>query len=748
MIEIDSTKATGDTTSNQIKQCHYMDDSETDTALNTPRGSITDATYVQRFSSSSINKHYYQQRKPSIIPKSPELAFSNTSYSSSLEQQKIDALESQLEEHVKREAALKSQLLILSAKNHGQSTLSRINKHLHQFLVNQQRQDGGSIWNESWLDNELPALFGDDGVDPQICETSASDTNSNAIVDCNAPIVYIFRLKAMIDHYTSTQLQQQGSAMVSDLCAELHFALDAWQSVYYANQKTEHDKKTKDQERMTRLLEALHKSVLKNKTMEKSHSLLIKQYESDIQVLVKEIQSYQKQLEQKSQSIASIKQQQQLTIVDSELLHVHCRKSLECTKTLLESQIRQLDSTLSTCQEERDEYETTLEMVRREMETMLEELEETRQQRVRYKSQASRLRAGLEAIQKKSKKSSKAYSPSHVQKDEHDDDDCLMKDDAKVAIRILYNEAERQADDLDRECKKQALTVNSIRKELKVTEEKYLSIKAKKNKQLVFLEQSNRDLTRRIESLEVEKNNLILIHREQRRQQHHFLTAGQSETSSMSSLRSGNRNPEDGSEDEIDRTAKIHALQIALKAAKSDAVIQRTKLSQLESQSSFVDLTFYMNQLQEMFQKELAVVTSFEHVQQQHVNKEIADSIEWEQRLWKQKKLKSFQKQFDVNLLQVDRELRTLSLKLTDLEVETTMIKSRHAEELSRVKHQSDIECEKKLQRIMSERRIQEQKLRNQLETMCQKNRTLQEEAMILYGRNMLMVHKLGRIAS
>jgi hypothetical protein len=224
------------------------------------------------------------------------------------------------------------------------------------------------------------------------------------------------------------------------------------------------------------------------------------------------------------------------------------------------------------------------------------------------------------------------------------------------------------------------------------------------------------------------------MHREQLRQQQHLLlTASQSE----------------GSIDNEDDIAKIHVLQIALKAAKSDAMLQRTKISQLERQSSLVDLEFYVHRLKEMFQKELAIVASFEHPQQQQQQqqyKEIADSIELEQRQWKKDKLKAFQKQFDIDLLRVDRELRSLSFKVADLEDETAMIKSRHVQELSLVKHQSNVENEKKLQKIISSQRIREQELRNQLDTLYQKNQTLQEESMILYGRNMLMAHKLGRI--
>ncbi|KAG1116258.1 hypothetical protein G6F42_013740 [Rhizopus arrhizus] len=380
---------------------------------------------------------------------------------------------------------------------------------------------------------------------------------------------------------------------------------------------------------------------------------------------------------------------------------------------------------LSTCQDERDEYETTLEMVRREMETMLEELEDTRQQRLRYKTQASRLRAGLEAIQKKKKKPS-AYNNSDDDEEEEEEEE--EEDEATEAIRLMYNEAERQAVDLDRECKRQALTLDSIRKELKLTEEKYQTMKTEKNKQTKQVEQSNRNLTRRIEMLELQ------------------LATNSKSDISIATTAKNTEQRDDNQDDEEDQLlyhAKIHALQIALKAAKSDAIVQRTRIHQLERQS-MLDPTQYIVRLQDMFKKELVRSTT-EH--SMDTNKRLAERIEFEQREWKQRQLMQFQKKFDMDLLQVNREILTLSSRLTEIEMEADITQSRHKEAMALMRHQINMDFEHKLQKLMAVQHTKERELQDQLEELYQKNQTLQDESMILYGRNMMMAHKLGKIA-
>lgn len=659
MIEIDTLKASNH---HYSKLCYDdTDSSEPDTALNTPTGSLTDS-FSRRYSSSSSTSSfkYGTQRKPSFTPRSPE--FNPPQQQTDMLEKRIQALEHDITEHVKREADLQSQVLMLTEKHKGaptrqyKSTLTRISKQIDQFLMSHDKAKKASCWNdEDWTGHELPTLYGE-----EVCDLSSSPNMS-------IPMVLIFRLKSMLD------------AAQPELYTEIYRSLNSWQEFYHNKLVTDKEIKAHEQSRVSRLLEALQKSLLRNKLLKQDHILLEEKYKHDIATLLNNIQS--KQVVNKEQGDGS-------------------EKSFSRTRKLLESQIQKLEKQLFECQDERDEYETTLEMVRREMETMLEELEDTRQQRIRYKTQASRLRAGLEAIQKRQSKEEDNRST-----DEEDEED--EEDEGKEAIRLMYNEAERQAIDLDRECKRQALTLNSIRQELKSTEERYHSIKTEKNRDLKNLQRINQRLMRDFEMLQLEKQEM-------------------------------SQNLSKAEEDE-----ERFALLVNLKAAKSDAVIQRTKISQLERQSSLADLNHnFVAGLQDLFQKELEASSG----QNDELMKEMANIIETEQKVWKDESLKTFQKQFDIDLLRVNRELRFLSCKLNDVEDETRVLKARHLEELSLLKYQSNSEFQKKLQQLTTSHQLREQELKNQLESLFQKNQTLQDESVILYGRNMLMAHKLGKI--
>lgn len=653
MIEIDTLKASNH---HYSKLCYDdTDSSEPDTALNTPTGSLTDS-FSRRYSSSSSTSSfkYGTQRKPSFTPRSPEFYPQQTDL-----EKRIQALEHDITEHVKREADLQSQVLMLTEKHKGaptrqyKYTLTRISKQIDHFLVTRDKK--AACWNqEDWTGNEIPILYGEEG----------SETVS-AVPNMSIPMVLIFRLKSMLD------------AAQPELCTEIYRTLNSWQEFYHNKLVTDKEIKAHEQSRVSRLLEALQKSLLRNKLMKKDHVLLEKKYEQDINALLNDINNKPDTNKQHNNNKGS-------------------EKSFSHTKKVLEAQIHSLEKQLFQCQDERDEYETTLEMVRREMETMLEELEDTRQQRLRYKTQASRLRAGLEAIQKRQSKGEDNRSA--------DEDEDEEEDEGKEAIRLMYNEAERQAIDLDRECKRQALTLSGIRQELKSTEERYHSIKTEKNRDLKSLQRTNQKLLRDLELLQLEKE----------------------EASSK-----------------VEEDEERFALLVNLKAAKSDAVIQRTKISQLERQSSLADLNnSFVAGLQDLFQKELDVLSG----QNEEMMKEMAKIIETEQKVWKNDSLKSFQKQFDTDLLRVNRELRFLSCKLNDMEDETRVSKTRHLEELSLLKYQSNSEFQKKIQQITIRHQLKEEELKNQLENLFQKNQTLQDESIILYGRNMLMAHKLGKI--
>ncbi|GAA5807238.1 hypothetical protein MFLAVUS_000594 [Mucor flavus] len=703
MIEIDILKASAHHTKPSPPSNYNNDDtdiSEPDTALNTPTGSLTDS--LSRRYSYTCYKNY-PQRKPSFTPKTTD--FDSQQQTTDILEKRIQALEEDINQHVKREADLQSQVFLLTEKQQGvqyKSTLSRISKQIDQFLVNHEEgvksTKSSGYWTQDWSGNEISQLYGyqDLPKEPEPTDTSITQTN--------IPILLIYRLKSMMENFT---LKDHKDPTVQSFSNQVYGTLDSWQVFYHKKLMLEKQNKIHEQNRITRLLQALQKTILKNKLMKQDYNILIKKYTSDIDQLVHQI-NLNPSLDEKQQNEPVIQKRKELQLVEQE----DNTKSTTFIRNVLESQIRTLEKDLSKCQDERDEYESTLEMVRREMETMLEELEDTRQQRLRYKTQASRLRAGLEAIQKRH------------QSDESETSNDESEDEGKEAIRLMYNEAERQAIDLDRECKRQALTLSGIRQELKTSQEKYQTIQTEKDTELKILQRTNQRLNRDIEMLRVEKHELVTL------QQQNYQSAGQSKISAA--------------EEEMDEhyyLAKIYALQTNLKASQCDAVMQRTKISQLERQATLVDISdSFVAGLQDLFQQETSV-------SDEPNLREMADIIESEQTLWKYQCTKTFQKRYDIDLLTVNRELRFLSCKLNDVEDEMNVLKARHLEELSLLKYQTNAEFQNKLQRITSTYRLREQKLQSQLETLFQKNQTLKDESVILYGRNMLMAHQLGKIA-
>jgi hypothetical protein len=194
---------------------------------------------------------------------------------------------------------------------------------------------------------------------------------------------------------------------------------------------------------------------------------------------------------------------------------------------------------------------------------------------------------------------------------------------------------------------------------------------------------------------------------------------------------------EDDEEQQCMYQAKIYTLQIALKAARSDASIQRNKIFQLERQASLLDFTQSVSQLQDTFQTEPMWRSN------DIVNKAVADRIEYEQTLWKSKCEKSVKKQYDVDLLRVNRELRFLSGRIVELEDETETLTVSHKEELKRVNCQIMEDSDKRLQKMASSQALKEQKLRCELDVVYQTNQTLQDEILVLCGRNLMMANKL-----
>lgn len=814
MIEIDIVKASNHLKNKPLPRpsSFYQNDdtdiSEPDTALNTPTGSIitTDGfNNIRRYSSSSSSAYSYNfKRRPSFTPKSsPEFLPSSPPQQPQKQQphqqqlvelleKKIQALENDLSQHVKREIDLESQLLLLTEKqkesptSQYKSTLTRIGKQIDQFLVTQQQQHNhksskssskmkcanSDFWSDSgWIGLEMPALHEGcmDNTDTTFSNNADVEENveqsSNNVAQFSSststsaiPILLIYRLKSMINDFapsvdcgsgtTTKEFSIKAPTPISNFITELSRTLDSWQEFYNTTEDAEKGNKVYEQDRVTRLLQALQKSLLKNKVMKQDHDLIVKKYRADMKHLVIEVDT--KIVEQQEQVMQQERQQQEKEQKAKQQQQKRESGTIfnQSRLSLLEKQLRASETKLHECQDERDEYETALEMMKREMQTTLEELEDTRQQRVRYKTQASRLRAALETIQKKQKRrksTKKGENDSNENSSSSDNDE---EDEGREAIRSLYNEAERQAIDLDRECKRQALTLNSVREELKQMEEKYHTIKSERNKELKKLQRANERLSREIEMLQLEKHELISLQQQQQQ-----LSSSNSRRASMITTTNSNGSiataaTTRGLDEKAQHTdARIYALQIALKAAKSEAIIQRTKISQLEKQSALANLDHkFVTDLQDLFQKELKAVSSVSSTANKKELEEMAKIVEVEQKLWRCETQKTYQKKYDVDLLRVNREARFLFGKLVDAQDEAQVLKSRHVEEMALLKHQFTVDFHKRLQQQTSRYRSKEQELQDQLEILYQKNQTLQDESLILYGRNMLMAQKLGKI--
>lgn len=730
MLEIDIARAS----SNQAKSTFYMSDdtdiSEVDTALNTPIGSSMDSS-VKRFSTTSSTSSFStlkSYRKPSIAPKSSDDIIP-------LLEKRLHLMEQELSEHIKRELDLEAQLLQQKKNSYYKTALDRMNKRIDQFFQSKHHIDSASnqLVNLNSFDyydwligNELPALYGtsQEGhnvtMQPPCNTVTDGENNSNAcgnVLSFNK--IFIYRLKSIVKQY-----HLQG-----EFCDQFYNTLNAWEQYEDQCQLKVYEQQEKDNNRVSRLMDALNRSLLKNKILRKDSNIIVKKHQSDLKKIMKERNFYKdqinKRMQQKQEKRQGFETKQQTTID-----HQMCEEKMSNLSTALNHQIKELDKALLNCQEERDEYESTVEMVRREMESMLEELEDTRQQRLRFKTQASRLRAGLEALQKKKKSSLRESKNTNENPSSSEDEE---EDEATEAIRLVCKETERQAMDLERECKRQALTLNSVRKELKLAEEKYHTLKNQKNKKLHQLEQDKHELARKVDLLTVEKQNLSIS-----------LDEYQQKLNEKSNTLLTAASTEDDDEEKLCMyQAKIYTLQIALKVAISDASIQRAKIFQLERQASLLDFSQSIVQLQTAFQSQVAFTFQ---LSEDHVNKRVADSIEHEQALWKSKCENLLQKKYDIGILQANRELRLLSGHIVELEDEIETSKLGHKEELKRVKYQVEEEINKKLQKTISQYKSKEQKLLNELDVLYQTNQTLQDELLVLCGRNLRMANQLGNI--
>ncbi|KAI8390232.1 hypothetical protein BD560DRAFT_442787 [Blakeslea trispora] len=568
------------------------------------------------------------------------------SHPSSLEK-KVQALEQQLEQHIKKEISLESQLMILqqqlSEKQKRNQPLCRISKRINSFLSHKQEKVNEAVLplkREGYQNVLFDEANKDDHILHSLFSAQPLPSTGSSPEPSNLPTtVFLHRLKSMIQEFNKTSVSHP--ALV-DLGIDLQCLMDAWQTQYDQAMAKYKQKRLKDQETITQLLRALHRSLLKNRMLEK-----------DTKWLMKRIRQTTRQSIHHYPALSNKKKNKSTPQQEIEALELH---------------VTQLTTMLTHSQEEKEEYETTLEMMRREMEGMLEELEDVRQQRTRYKQQTARLRESVQKI-------------LPLQPDEALSD----QDREKEAIQLLYREAERQTNDLDRECKRQSLALVSLRNELKSTEQRYQSIKLEKNKRLIQLELLNQTLTRQIQQLERQSDPEM-------------------------------------------QAAKDHAYQLALETAATEASLLRTRIYQLEQQDAVTK-----NLFQDINRIEFVFLSSSQPSKQTVNYLELADRIEIEQRQWKQENRKLLKRQHDIDALRMHRELRELASQMSELEYETERLRETHQEELTRYRHQANAHLEKQLQQASLEQKMKEQALRDQLEVLFHQNQTLQQESLVLY---------------
>ncbi|CEG66382.1 hypothetical protein RMATCC62417_02975 [Rhizopus microsporus] len=568
--------------------------SETDTVLTTP-------TYIRRFSSCSSSKSTLYQVIDGL-------------------EKRVHVLENEIQQHVQKEIELESQLAALKQKQDN-SVVVQLCQQIDQFLSSHEKKVSHqhSLWDE-WTGNELPRLF-DEDLTPE----DEADTTP----------VFLLRLKSSINDHATEQ-------PCRDFCQTLLQHIQSWETHHYESVLKEHKKRMAEQHRVQRLLEALQKSLSKNRMLERDMSFILKQ---------------QKQTKE---------------------FHVSCQRKALMLRNQYEAQVKQLEDALLACREERDEFELTIDMVRKEMERMLEEMEDIKQQRLRYKNQASRLKASLEAIHK-------------IQ--ESDDNKEVE------AMRMLLNEAERQAIDLDRECKRQALALASVRQQLKLADEKKDELNKTMRQEIKELQITKQRLQRKVDVLEVSE-----------------------------------RSAADDTE--------MCALQVALKAAKTDAIVQRARVYQLEQryQQEMTGLEAQLVQLQDMFKQELHKKNN------QCIHQEFMQTLEKDQVQWKQKQLKEFQKKYETDVLHIHGEVRDLSHQIVELQEELDIEIKRNAAKLNLRLKQAQEEHAKIIEHLELQQQMNKAELRDQLEVLYQQNQTLKEESLILYGKNVALARQLGKL--
>ncbi|KAI8985804.1 hypothetical protein BDB01DRAFT_786390 [Pilobolus umbonatus] len=588
-------------------------------------------------------------------------------------EKKIELLELQLSKHIKRESDLEREIASLKQqKLRSQKQFSNKKKYL---LPSQNNSSiDGSIWKDLmiWTGTELPSLFGYEHTENKYMH---QDITSEDITS-----VYIERLRNKLQFYVDSADNIQDIESYRSLIFQLHedvvFSLNSW------NEFNNHQH-LKEETSVQRLLKALDQSLIRNRQMENDTSIIIQQYESQIKSVIQ---------------MMSNKQDTDRIHLASDTIHHHhaCQKILAKTQTVLEAEITRLKTTLAQYQDEKDEYETTLEMVRSEMKMMMEELEESRQQALRYKTQANRLRAGLETIQRRER------------------EECVHNDDMineNTAVHLMYDVIESQLIGLEQESQEQAFVLAEINKSANAAEKRYHQSILEKNKEIREFQCAQQMMKSQLELLLLEKKELL-----------DYI--------------------EQASEENADRNkllATISSLESTLKATRVSHDLQTTRIRQLEQQHcvSLGELESSLKELEDIFRKRL---------DRAEISKEIAVQIEHEQASWRNRQKMEYEKKHAIDQLNINRENRFLSCQLVEIEDEVNALKRGHQEALVLLQHNIQSSHDRIVQDMIIQNQMNKRTLTAQCDTLYQQNQALMDEAFILHSRNRLMAETLSKL--
>ncbi|KAI8884473.1 hypothetical protein K501DRAFT_271720 [Backusella circina FSU 941] len=539
--------------------------------------------------------------------------------------------------------------------------IRKLNQREHQLRLKLKKRvcrhndQGETIWQgPHWTGCELPLLF----------DLIKKPTRNGTLPQL------ILSLKNCISHLEQTEKS-------APIFAEIHAVLDSIYTANYCTFAVDYNLiQRRDRDRLHRLLTALDKSLERNQQLEKETNFLIHKYQSTSSSQAQELCQLKKQLAEQTRLAEREEHQKQESFLNRS-------SSINSTSMLSTSENQNYQSELFACKKERDQLEITVESMQRQINHLTEELEDTKQQRTRFKSQANRLRVGLEAIQRRNQNS----------------DDEQDEQEGNESLRLMYNEAERKATDLDRESKRQILAMNSLREELKSIHEKHNVLKMESQEKINILEMKMNSLKQEASSL-AERKTLT-------------------KTSSIRTMSS--------------------VSQFDLEAAQADASSQKSRVQQLERQCyASLELKENLKEVQLTFQNEL-------EQEKLHV-RTLANQIRDERTVWEENIYQEFQKRYDIDRIQLTRQIRTLSFRLSELEEEIERQRSQHQHELTLIKTELISESEKKLLKLKGLCRKKETGLTRENESLSLKNQTLHEELMAVYCKNIMFAEQLGKL--